>query len=107
MKKETVTIAIPHDVAFADLHLSRDAQTGDVSFDWAPVERICVASGIDVALLRDGPEDNVSALLMHWYSVALASGEPPDPVQEQLLAEISAEDAFGIERVQRGSGRAQ
>lgn len=42
---KTVQITIPDDVAFADLKLARDPVTLDVSFDWAPIERICAARG--------------------------------------------------------------
>ena len=35
-------LAIPEWVEFADLKLTRDPATGDVSFDWAPIEAICI-----------------------------------------------------------------
>ena len=90
-----LTITIPDGVRFADLKLARDPQTGDLEFEWAPLERICEASGIDLAVFRDAPEDNVAALLVAWYHAALANGEPRDPVQDDLIAEARAEDARG------------
>lgn len=92
--KMLAQITIPDDVRFSDLHLARDAD-GMVSFDWRPIERICEASGLDVALLRDGPEDNVSSLVVAWYAEHLRHGGERDPVQDDLIAETLAEDAAG------------
>lgn len=66
-----------------------------MSFDWAPIEKICDANGIDIAVFRDGPEDNVAGLLAHWYGAHLAAGGAPDQVQEQLRLEVFYEDTFG------------
>lgn len=88
------TITIPDGVRFADLRLARDPD-GHVSFDWRPVEIICAASGLDVEIFRAGPEDNVASLLVAWYAAARAEGEPPDPVQDDLIAETLLEDARG------------
>lgn len=92
--KMLAQITIPDDVRFSDLHLARDAD-GMVSFDWSPIERICEASGLDLALLRDGPEDNVSSLVVAWYAEHLRNGGEHDPVQDDLIAEMMAEDAAG------------
>lgn len=94
MQQTQITAVIPDDVQFSDLKLARDAD-GHVSFDWSPIERICAASGIDVAVLRDGHEDNVAGLLAGWYRRHIAAGGAPDPVQEDLIAEAMAEDAAG------------
>lgn len=94
MQQQVTTIAIPDDVQFSDLHMQRDPD-GSVSFDWAPIERICAASGLDVAVLREGPEENVGRLITQWYMTHRASGGDPDPVQEDLIAEVAAEDAAG------------
>lgn len=107
MAQQAVRITIPDDLDYADLKLSRDAVTGAVEFDWTPIERICEASDLDVALFRDSTEDNLSALLVAWYSEHLARGGAPDAVQEQILAEVEAEDRLGAHRVQIGSGRPQ
>ncbi|HEX7111405.1 MAG TPA: hypothetical protein VF216_03100 [Mizugakiibacter sp.] len=89
-----IRIAIPAGVAFHDLRLARDAD-GTLSYECAPIERICVASGIDPALLRDTSEDVVAGLLVAWYTAARAAGEPADAAMEDILAEIAAEDASG------------
>lgn len=87
-------ITIPDDVRFSDLRLARGPD-GQVSFDWTPIERICAASGIDVALLRDGPEDNVGGLVVAWYAEHLRHGGERDPVQDDLIAETLAEERGG------------
>lgn len=97
-------ISIPEGLDFAALKLARDPVTHAVSFDWAPIERICAASGIDVALFRDQHEDNVAGLLVAWYAVHRARGGAPDPVQEQILAEVQAEDRHGAAFVVSGAG---
>lgn len=93
--KIAAAITIPDDVRFADLKLARGAD-GMVSFDWAPIERICAASNVDIRHLRAGPEDNVTALVVAWYAEHLRHGGEPDPVQEDLLAETIAEERAGM-----------
>lgn len=102
-----VTIAIPDDLRFAELRLSRDLETGDIGFHWGTIERICIASGLDPAALRSAPEDNIASLIVAWYRAARDGGEPADPVAELLIAEVAAEDEFGGARIQRGSQRTQ
>ena len=87
-------VTIPADVQIADLQLARDPD-GTVSFDWTPIELICAASGIDIAFLRDQPEDNLAELLTAWYRHHLAAGGVPDPVYAELIGEVAAEDAAG------------
>lgn len=88
---QLLTIQIPADLDFADLKLSRDPVTLDIEFNWAPIEAICKLSGVDPAIFCDGPEDNLSSLVHAWYLVHLERGGEPDPVQEQLRAEVEAE----------------
>lgn len=92
MQQQLATIKIPEDVDFADLRYARDPD-GAVSFDWAPIERICKASGLDIALLREGPEDNVAGLIVAWYRAHRAAGGAPDPAMEDLVGEVAIEDA--------------
>jgi len=89
-----IKIGIPDDLDFSALKLARDPD-GHISFDWGPIEAICAANGLDADLFRDGPEDNVSSLITAWYFAHLEQGGAPDSVQEDLLAEIRAEDALG------------
>lgn len=93
--KAAVRIYIPRGLEFSALKLRRDPVTLNVGFDWAPIEAICRESGIDVALFRDQPEDNVAGLIHQWYLEHLERGGAPDPVQEMLLAEVQAEAAAG------------
>lgn len=94
MQQQLTKITIPDDVGFADLRLARDPD-GHVSFDWTPIARICEASGIDVDVFRNAPEDNVADLIVHWYAEHLRQGGTRDPVQDDLVAEIASEDARG------------
>lgn len=94
MQQQIAKICIPDDLSFSDLRLARDTD-GAVSFDWAVIERICQASGMPVELLREGPEDNVAGLLIGWYCAHRERGGAADPVAEDLLAEVRAEDAAG------------
>lgn len=101
---KVVALAIPADLPFSALKLARDAD-GNVSFDWAPIERICAASGVDVAILRDGPEDSLAGLLIAWHRQHLAAGGAPDPVYVDLAGEVIAEDAAG-QQYSHAPGRA-
>jgi len=104
MQQQLVRIAIPEGLDFADLRLSREAD-GSVSFDWQVIERTCAASGLPVELLRDSPEGNVAGLLMAWYAEHRRRGGAPDPVAEDLILEVRAEDAAG-QSVSHAPGRA-
>lgn len=92
MERKLTRLAIPEGVEFEALKLTRDPKTGEVAFDWGPIEAICEASGVDVEVFKNGPEDNVSALIVAWYRAHRAGGGAVDAVQEQLLAEVFAED---------------
>ncbi len=95
MKRPPFPICIPDDIEFADLKLARDPATGVIKFDWTPIERICAASGIDASVFRDHHEDNLAALILQWYASHLAAGGTRDPVQDELVVEMLAEDALG------------
>ena len=90
-----IDIQIPDGLDFADLKLARDPRTGDISFDWAPIEAICEASGIDLALFEDPDEDTLSELIVEWYAVHLANGGARDPVQEEMMGEATDDDSLG------------
>ena len=50
------------------------------------------------AVMLDGPEDNLAGLIVAWYAAHLRGGGDPDPIAEQLGAEIRAEDGYdGLE----------
>ncbi len=90
-EEDPFNIRIPENLKFSDLQLARDPHTGDISFDWTPIEQICEASGIDIAVFDDEDEDALSELIIAWYQAHLASGGAPDPVQEELIAEADEE----------------
>jgi hypothetical protein len=94
MDTQKNTATIPDGVEFSDLKIARDTD-GRVSFDWTPIERICEASGIDVSIMREGPEDNVCSLIIAWYESHLAHGGDPDPVAQDIINEAIAEDSRG------------
>jgi len=94
MQQQMTRVAIPDEIQFCDLKLARDSD-GHVSFDWAPIEKICTASGLDVAVLRDGPEDNVAGLIVAWYQEHRQRGGEQDVVAEDLIGEVRIEDAAG------------
>lgn len=104
MQQQLTRVAIFEGLDFSDLHLVREAD-GSVSFDWGVIERICTASGLPVELLRDGPEDNIAGLLIGWYQAHRQRGGGADPVAEDLLGEVHAEDAAG-QHVSHAPGRA-
>ena len=88
-------ISIPQGMTFADLRLARDPQTGDVSFDTSVIERIERESGLPAGFFMAQHEDAVASLITTWYSAHRAAGGAPDPVADDLLAEVRAEDAAG------------
>lgn len=91
MPTKSVQAVIPSGLSFSSLKLTRDPVTLDVEFDWRPIEAICDASGLDLAMFRDGPEENVSGLLVAWYQAHRSAGGATDQVAEQILAEAAAE----------------
>lgn len=94
MKQQMAKVAIPDDLDFSDLRLTRESD-GSVSFDWTVIERICEASGLPVEMFRDAPEDNVSGLIVGWYQAHRQHSGKPDPVAEDLIAEVAAEEKAG------------
>ena len=53
MERPPFPICIPDDIEFADLKLVRDPAIWVIKFDWTSIERICVASAIEVSVFRD------------------------------------------------------
>lgn len=94
MKQQLCKILIPEDLQFSDLHLARD-KDGHVSFDWEPIEKICQENNIPIELLKDGPEDNVAALIVSWYVNHRSLHGKIDTVAEDLISETIKEDKLG------------
>ena len=92
---KSTPIAIPEGVAFADLRLARDPQTGDVSFNTAIIDQVERESGLPAGVFMGQPEDALAALITTWYSQHLAAGGERDAVADDLIAESRAEDAAG------------
>src|SRR5690606_9678096 len=88
MKQQT--IVIPEGISFGDLRLSRDAD-GMISHDWVAIDAVCAASGISPDMFRG--EGAGCSLLVRWFGMHLAHGGTRDPVMDDLLAEVAAEDA--------------
>jgi hypothetical protein len=95
MSQINARIVIPAEVQFADLKMARDPKTGDVALDWAPIQKICDASGIDISLFRDQSEDNLGGLLAQWYAQHRAAGGLPDLAMDALIGEADIEDTHG------------
>lgn len=85
---------VPPEISFADLKLIRESN-GGISFDWSVIKKICEANEFPIEVLREGPEDNISALFVAWYYAHCKAGGTPDPVAEDLIAEVRAEDQAG------------
>jgi len=94
MGQQTMQIEIPSDLAFSDLHLTREPD-GSVSFDWNVIEQICEANDIAPETFMDAPEENVANLLMGWYYKHRALGGESDPVAESLATEVAMEELSG------------
>ena len=86
-------ISIPQGLGFADLRLARNTHTGDVSFDTAVIELIERESGLPAGFFMGRHEDAVASLITTWYNAHRAAGGAVDPVAEDLLAEVRAENA--------------
>ncbi|WP_288076579.1 hypothetical protein [Pseudomonas sp.] len=104
MQQQLARVAIPDGLDFSDLKLAREPD-GSVSFDWRVIERICAASGLPVELLSDSTEDNVAGLLIGWYQAHRQRGGVVDPVAEDLMGEVLAEDVAG-QHASHAPGRA-
>jgi hypothetical protein len=92
--KKTFTIGIPETLRFADLKLKRH-QNGDLSFDWEPILALCEQNKIDPEIMRSGPEDNVSGLIVAWYGAHIDAGGAIDPVAHEIMLEVMGEELAG------------
>jgi hypothetical protein len=91
---DRLLLVIPDDVDFSHLNQAYEPD-GSIRFEWSPIEAICKASGIDIAVFQYGPEDNLAKLITAWYRVHRENGGAVDPVEEDLLWEVYMEDMFG------------
>lgn len=89
-----VPISIPADLPFSSLQLSRTAD-GSVSFSTETVAQVERASGLPEGFFLRQEEDAIASVIVTWYSYHRAAGGDIDPVAEDLIAEVRAEDATG------------
>lgn len=90
---QALRISIPEGVTFDALKLTRSP--AGIGFNWSPIEAICSASGIDIELLKNSSESNVSGLIINWYLAHLDHGGSRDPIADDLIAETLAENQAG------------
>jgi hypothetical protein len=90
---------------FTRLQLARDPRTGYISYSRDAIAKILRDRDITAAVLGD--EESVSELLIGWYMAHRTAGGDANPVMEQLISEVMAEDEFGQDSIQRGSHRPQ
>lgn len=93
--KQITQITLPDGMTFSDLQLARNSTTGDVSFSASAVERIEAASGLPQGFFMGQDEDALGSLIATWYATHLQAGGARDPVADDILAEVRAEDAAG------------
>ena len=98
MKKIQINITIPAEVDFSDLRLARDPVSGDISFEGDIVRSICDNNNLPFQVYA------INALLVAWYAHHRRHGGPPDPVMEQIIAEVEAEAVTGV-AMRGGTGR--
>lgn len=94
MKQQLLNIAIPENVSFDDLNLIMEAD-GTISFNAAVVSEICRASGVNIRVFDDGPEDNLSELINTWYCSHIKNGGNKNPVMESMISEAKIENKLG------------
>ncbi|WP_085316859.1 hypothetical protein [Derxia lacustris] len=81
-----IRVIVPEGMTFADLKLTKNAETGEVSFDLEAVRAVCVATGVDADAVF-AHEGNVNSLIVAWYGVHRMDGGEPDVVFESLIAD--------------------
>lgn len=84
------TLSIPDGLAFADLKLSHDNQTGAIRFDWSAIHALADHNGLDRAIFEN--QDNIAGLIAAWYGAHCANGGEPDPVAEVMFNAVVAGD---------------
>jgi len=80
-----IKFSVPEGLSFLDLHL-RWNDEGHILFDWAAIDRLCEASGIDSGLIRRSGADNVARLINQWYLVHRSNGGAIDLVKEEAMS---------------------
>jgi len=94
MKTKSVRLTIPPDVQFTDLKFGLDSTTGGLTFESAPIIRICQASGIPIEAMRDD-EENLYQVIVYLYAKHVEKGGALDPVLDDMRKELEAQDEKG------------
>ncbi|MGH8761948.1 MAG: hypothetical protein ACREUR_01805 [Nitrosospira sp.] len=98
-------LIIPEYINLSELKLGGSSSTdGNIEFDWALIEDICNASGIDISEFLDSYEDNACGLIHQWYAEHKARGGEDDPVMEDMIATAKIEEMLdGLDGRKPGS----
>ena len=94
VERSMMKITIPANLPFSALRLGR-AEDGSVLFSRDAVKQVARASGLPVQFFLNTDENNVASLIVAWYQVHRQHGGEPNPVADDLIAEVAFEDATG------------
>jgi hypothetical protein len=94
-------ITIPTGVQFADLALERERGTKRLLYRPEPIAELIRANALDAQALLTS-EDLVAWLIAECYFAHRAAGGEPDPVAEEVLAEVASAEASNIPTLQPG-----
>ena len=92
---EPQKIVIPGDVQFEDLALERDPVTKRLLYKPEPLAKLFMANELALQALFDD-EDVVCWLVAEFYLNHRRAGGEPDPVAEEVLAEVAALHRAGL-----------
>ncbi|MCL2645007.1 MAG: hypothetical protein FWD51_06075 [Betaproteobacteria bacterium] len=81
----SANIKIPYGLDFEDLKLAID-KDGDVCYDGGTIEKICLASGLEISHFTDGPPENLMNLIGGWYVAHRQHGGSYNPVAEEIFS---------------------
>ena len=98
-------ITIPPAVDFTELQLERELHTRRLLYKPMPLERLIAANRLALRGTMFEEEDLAAWLIAQWYLAHRIGGGEPDPVAEQVLAEIAALHASNIPALDPGGGR--
>ena len=95
-------ITIPAGLGFAELALEREPRTRRLLYKPVPLERLVSANRLAIRGTMFEEEDLAAWLIAEWYLAHRVRGGEPDPIAEEVLAEIVALQATNIPALQPG-----